>query len=250
MAGRLEGKKAVITGGNNGLGLATAERFIAEGAEVLLCGRNAERVDKAAAELGPSAAGIRADVTSAEDLKNLAAKAKELYGSVDILFANAGLGQFAPVDTVDEAHYDLQFDINVKGLLFTVVHLLPLMDRGASIVLNASVVNPKGLAGASVYSATKAAVRSFARTMTNDLGPKGIRINCVSPGYVQTDFLAGAGVPDDQHAGFAENMIGMTPLGKLSTAEDIAAAVLFLASDESGNITGVDLPVDGGWVSV
>lgn len=250
MSGRLDGKTAVITGGNNGLGLATAERFVAEGAKVLISGRNEERINEAVAKLGPQAAGIRSDVTNMADLDAMAAKAKETFGKVDVLFANAGLGKFAPVEAIDEAHYDLQFDINVKGLLFTVLKLLPLMGKGSSIVLNASVVNPKGLSNAAVYSATKAAVRSFSRTLGNDLGARGIRVNCVSPGYVATDFQATAGLDKDGDDALAAHMREVTPTGVLSTSEDIAATVLFLASDDSKNVNAVDIAVDGGWVNI
>jgi NAD(P)-dependent dehydrogenase (short-subunit alcohol dehydrogenase family) len=269
---RLAGKTAVITGGTTGLGFATAQRFLAEGARVLVTGQDAGRVAEAAAALGTGAVAVRADVRATADLDALAERAREVFGApgdgatpdaaggapgegdgsggVDVVFANAGVGGFAPLDQADEAHFDQQFAVNVKGVYFTVQRLLPLLRPGASVILNASAVSAKGLPAASVYFATKAAVRSLARTLAAELAPRGVRVNAVSPGLVPTPFTGKLGLPDEALAGFAQRITSTAPLGRLGTAEEIAAAVVFLASDESRYVTAQDLLVDGGWASV
>jgi NAD(P)-dependent dehydrogenase (short-subunit alcohol dehydrogenase family) len=251
---RLAGKTAVITGGTTGLGFAAARRFLAEGARVLVTGQDAGRVADAAA-LGPGATAVRADVRAIADLDVLAAHAREHFGAppdggVDVVFANAGVGGFATLDQADEAHFDQQFAVNVKGVYFTVQRLLPLLRPGASVILNASAVSTKGLAAASVYFATKAAVRSLARTLAAELAPRGVRVNAVSPGLVPTPFVGKLGLPEAALQGFAEQVTAAAPLGRLGTPEEIAAAVVFLASDESRYVTAQDLLVDGGWASV
>ncbi|WP_262691931.1 SDR family oxidoreductase [Kordiimonas aestuarii] len=247
---RLPGKKAVITGGTTGIGFETARRFLEEGAEVLITGRSDDKVASAVAELGEGAHGIAADASTFEGVKKLAVKAKATFGMVDILFANAGNGVFIAIDDVSEESFDHQFDLNVKGVFFTVQQFLPLLGKGASIVLNASSVQAKGMATGSLYFATKAAVRSFARSFAAELAPAGIRVNSVSPGLVPTQFFANSNVGAESYGGF-EALIGSSaPLARPGTPLEIANAVLFLASDEASYMTATDVVVDGGWSNV
>ena len=248
--GRLAGKAAVITGGTTGIGLEAARRYIAEGARVLITGRDQARVDAAVRDLGDGALGVRADVQSLADLDTLAAEAKARLGRVDILFANAGLGVFGPIEQMTEEAYDTQFDINVKGVFFTVQKLLPLVPDGGSIILTASAVNEKGGAGASLYFATKAAVRSFARSLAAELGARSIRVNTLSPGIVRTHFQGKIDMPAEAMDAFIATVVANAPLGREGTAADMANAALFLGSDESAYMTAADLVVDGGWMNV
>ena len=244
MTNRLEGKIALVTGGNSGIGLETAKRFAEEGATVYVTGRRQAELDVAVREIGPRAVGVRGDVSSLTDLDGLYARIGREQGRLDVVFANAGVFSVTPVEAVTEAQYDREFDINVKGLFFTVQKALPLMGAGGSIVLNASVVSVKGFGGMSVYSATKAAVRSFARTLTTDLKGRGIRVNVVSPGPISTpgaEVMAGGDL-----AAFEAMMAPMVPLGRIGRPREIADAALYLASDESSYVTGIDLMVDGG----
>ncbi len=249
-AGRLAGKTAVITGGTTGIGLETARHYIAQGARVIITGQNAERVAKAAADLGPEAGGVRADVRSTADLDALAAKAQEAFGTVDIVVANAGMGIFAPIEQIDESLYDTQLDINVKGVFFTVQKLLPLLKSGSSIILTASAVNEKGVATGSIYFASKAAVRSFARSLAAELGPRGIRVNALSPGIVRTPFQDKVDVPKEAMDGFVDMVVAAAPLGREGRTDDIAQAAVYLGSDESSYVTATDLVVDGGYMNV
>ncbi len=248
--GKLDGKIAVVTGGNSGIGLATARRFAAEGAKVVLTGRRQAELDKAVAEVGRGAIGVRGDVSNPADLDRLYATVKQEYGRVDVLFANAGAAKFAPLGSITEEHFDNEFGVNVKGLLFTVQKALPLFTDGGSIILNASIVSIKGTAALSVYSATKAAVRSFARTWTVDLKGRKIRVNAISPGPIDTpgvDGLAGSpGELDQLKAGLAAQV----PLGRMGEADEIAKVAVFLASDDSSYVTGIELFVDGGMAQV
>lgn len=248
--GRLAGKTAVITGGTSGLGLETARHFVAEGARVIVTGSNPERLADAVAGLGAAAHGVLADVRRPAALAELAEAVRSRFGTLDILFANAGLGSFAPVSATTEADYDTQFDVNVKGVFLTVQALQPLMGRGGSIVLNASAVNGKGKAGGSVYFASKAAVRSFARSFADEFGPAGIRVNSLSPGLVETGFQARTGNKAEDLRGFGAYVTGIAPLGRLGEAEEIARAAVFLASDDSSYMTAADLVVDGGYMNV
>ncbi|PYS21733.1 MAG: oxidoreductase [Acidobacteria bacterium] len=244
--GRLAGKVAVITGANSGIGLETAKRFVEEGAHVVITGRRKDELDKAAAEIGENVIAVQGDVSHLEDLDRLYAEVKAKFGHIDILFANAGLGQVAPLGTVTEEHFDREFDINVKGLFFSVQKALPLFKDGGSIILNSSVAGHKGIGGFSVYSATKAAVRSFARTWTSDLKDRKIRVNAISPGPIETPIFGKLGLTQEQFTEFANTIVSSVPLGRVGQSEEVAAAATFLASDESSYITGIDLSVDGG----
>lgn len=246
--GRLAGKTAVVTGGTTGIGLETARQFIQQGARVVITGVNEARLEQAARELGATA--VRADVRSVAELDALAERVRAELGHVDILFANAGIGGFGPVDAVTEAAFDDIFAVNVKGAFFTIQKLLPLMDRGGSIIINASAVSEKGGAMVSVYFATKAAVRSLVRSLAAELAPRGIRVNAVSPGWVPTEFGGKLGLPPEALDAFVEGIKAAAPLNRVGSAAEIAPAVVFLASDESAYVTAEELRVDGGWASV
>ena len=247
MTKRLEGKVAVITGGNSGIGLATAQLFIQEGAYVFLTGRRQNELDAAVKQLGKNATGIQGDVSNLGDLDRLYTLVKQHKGHIDILFANAGIAEFGALGTISENHFDTIFNINVKGLLFTVQKAIPLFQDGGSIILNASIVASQGLEALSVYSASKAAVRSFARTWTSDLKKRKIRVNAVSPGMIPTPIYTNSlKMTHDQIVDFVAQNTPAIPLGRPGTPEEIAQAVLFLASDESSYITGTELFVDGG----
>ncbi len=247
MTQKLTGKIALVTGGTSGLGLATARRFIAEGAKVVVTGRREAELDTAVAELGNFAIGIRGDVSVLADLDRLFNEIRETYGRLDIVFANAGGGAFVPLGEISEEHFDKYFGINVKGTLFTVQKALPLLSAGGAIVINGSMVSVKGVPGFSVYAATKAALRSFARTWAVDLREKNIRVNVVSPGTVVTPgYKNELGMNDEQIKAFEAQAALMTPLGRSGTPDEIARAVVFLASDDSSYMTGAELFVDGG----
>jgi len=247
---KLEGKIALITGGNSGIGLATAKLFVNEGAYVFITGRRDAELATAIKEIGKNVTSVKGDVSKLEDLDRLFAQIKREKGKLDVVFANAGVAKYAPFGKITEEFYDSIFNINVKGLLFTVQKALPLLPDGASIVLNASIVGSKGLAANSVYSATKAAVRSFARTWTTDLKERRIRVNAVSPGSIDTpgarDLLASSEVGEKRKKMIAESV----PLGRFGTPDETAKAVVFLASDDSCYVTGTELFVDGGFAQV
>lgn len=243
--GKLDGKIAVITGGNSGLGLATAERFVAEGAYVFITGRRQDQLDAAVKAIGRNVAGVQGDVSKLDDLDRLFATVREKKGRLDVLFANAGLGEFAPLGQITEAHFDKTFDVNVKGTVFTVQKALPLMSAGAAIVINGSMVSIKGLPAFGVYAATKAALRSFARTWSVDLRERGIRVNVVSPGTVVTPAYETL-MTAEQIDAFTAQAAATTPLGRVGTPDEIARAVVFLASEDSSFVDGADLFVDGG----
>ena len=246
----LDNKVAVVTGGSSGIGLATAQRFIAEGALVVVTGRNQEALDAAVSTLGGRATGIRGDVANLDDLDRLFAQVGERFGRVDVLFANAGVAPFVPFSAVTEEQFDRLFNINVRGLFFTVHKALPLLSDGASVILNASVVAQVGLPNTSVYAATKAAVRSLGRTLAAELAPRGIRVNVVSPGLIETPLVGKLGLSPDEVEAFGAQVVQQTPLGRLGKAEEIAATVAFLASDDASYFTGADLVADGGMVQV
>ena len=247
---KLQGKIALVTGGNSGIGLATAKQFVNEGAYVFVTGRREAELAEAAKVIGRNVAGVQGDASNLGDLDRLFAQIERDKGRLDIVFANAGAAKYAPLGSISEELYDSIFDINVKGLLFTVQKALPLMPDGAAIILNASIVASKGLAANSVYSATKAAVRSFARTWTTDLKARRIRVNAVSPGSTDTpglsNLLASSQVGEERRKMIANAV----PLGRLGTPDEIAKAVVFLASDDASYITGAELFVDGGFAQV
>ena len=248
---KLEGKVAVITGGSSGIGLATAKRFVDEGAHVVITGRREEELKEAAASIKTNVTTVVSDVSRLEDLDRLYAVVKEKHGHIDILFANAGAGTIAPLPVATEAHFDQTFDVNVKGLFFTVQKALPLFKDGGSIILNSSVSNVLGLPGFSTYAASKAAVRNFARAWTLELKDRKIRVNAMSPGPTETPALeATTGLTPEQAEHAAAQFASQVPMGRRAKPEEIAAAVTFLASDESSYITGVDLAVDGGMAQV
>ena len=248
--GKLDGKIALITGGNSGIGLATAKRFVNEGAFVFITGRRDSELAAAVKEIGHDVTGAQGDVSNLDDLDRLFAQIKREKGKLDIVFANAGIAKYAPFGTITEEFYDSIFDINVKGLLFTVQKALPLLPDGASIILNASVVGSKGLSSNSVYSATKAAIRSFARTWTTDLKDRRIRVNAVSPGSIDTPGLSNLLASSDAGEQRKKMIATSVPLGRFGTPDEIAKAVVFLASDDSSYITGIELFVDGGFAQV
>ena len=245
-----EGKVAVVTGGNSGIGLATAKRLADEGAYVFITGRRQTELDDAVKIIGKNVTAVQGDVAKLADLDRLYAMVKQQKGHIDILFANAGGGEFAQLGSITEAHYDKTFNANVKGLLFTVQKALPLFTGGGSIILNASIVSIKGMANFSVYSATKAAVRSFARTWTMDLKSRKIRVNVVSPGPIDTPGVATLVSTPEELAQFKAGMASMVPLGRVGTSDEIAKAVVFLASDDSSFVAGIELFVDGGMAQV
>jgi NAD(P)-dependent dehydrogenase (short-subunit alcohol dehydrogenase family) len=250
MSKKLEGKIALVTGGNSGIGLATAKRFVAEGAKVIITGRRRENLDAAVKEIGADATAIQADATRLEDIERVVAEIKKQYGRIDVLFVNAGGGEFATIDQVTEEHFDKTFNTNVKGLFFTVQKALPLIPAGGTIVLNASVVSIKGMAAFGVYSATKAAVRSFARTWTSELKDRQIRVNVVSPGPIDTPAVDGLVQDAEQAKQLKAALVSQVPLGRIGTPDEIAKATVFLASDDASFVAGVELFVDGGMVQV
>ena len=248
--GRLEGKIALVTGGNSGIGLATAKQFVNEGAYVFITGRREPELARAVKEIGRNVTAVQGDVSDLGDLDRLFAQIRREKGKLDVVFANAGVAKYAALGTITEEFFDSIFDINVKGVLFTVQKALPLLSDGASIILNASVVGSKGFASNSVYSATKAAVRSLARTLTTDLKDRRIRVNAVSPGATDTpglNELLGSSETGQQRLKMVSNTV---PLGRLGRPDEIAKAVVFLASDDSSYITGAELFVDGGFAQV
>ena len=245
---KLEGKVAVITGGNSGIGLATAQRFVSEGAYVFINGRRQSELNAAVKQIEKDVTGVQGDVSNLADLDRLYATVKEQKGRVDILFANAGVGELVPLGEICEAYFDKTFGINVKGVLFTVQKALPLFQDGGggSIILNASIAASKGVEASSVYSATKAAIRSFARTWTAELKHRKIRVNAISPGMIDTPILNGLAQSQEQIEQFKTSIVSTVPLGRMGRPDEIAKVVSFLASDDSSYVTGIELFVDGG----
>ena len=248
--GKLEGKIALITGGNSGIGLATAKQFVNEGAYVFITGRREPELAAAVKEIGKNVTAVQGDVSNLDDLDRLFARIKREKGKLDIVFANAGVAKYTPFGTITEELYDSLFNINVKGLLFTVQKALPLLSNDASIILNASIVASKGFSSNSVYSATKAAVRSFARTWTTDLKDRHIRVNAVSPGATDTPGLSELLASAETGRERLKMLSSSVPLGRLGTPDEIAKAVVFLGSDDSSYVAGTELFVDGGFAQV
>lgn len=243
-------KVAVITGGSSGIGLATAKRFVNEGAYVFITGRRQSELDKAKVEIGRNVSTVQGDVASLADLDKLYAQVKAEKGVVDILVASAGFVEHAQIFDLSEAHYNKTMDINLKGVVFTVQKALPLMTRGGSIIVVSSIINVKGIPNHGMYGATKAGVRSLVRTWSRELKDKGIRVNTLSPGATETPIIRGQFDSDEASDAAKRVFASMTPLGRIGQPDEQAAAVLFLASDESSYITGIDLPVDGGLAQV
>ena len=247
---KLEGKVAVVTGGNSGIGLSTARRFAEEGAQVVISGRDQKTLDAAVKTIGGNVLAVQSDVSKLADIDKLYKAVSQKFGKIDVLFANAGVAKFAPFADSSEALFDEIFDINVKGVFFTIQKALPLLNNGGSIIINSSVANQTGFANAGVYSATKAAVRSFARTLTTELADRKIRVNVVSPGPIATPIFGRTGLPQEAVDEFAKAVLDKVPIKRFGQPEEIANAVLFLANSESAYITGVELQVDGGMVQV
>jgi NAD(P)-dependent dehydrogenase (short-subunit alcohol dehydrogenase family) len=246
----LDGKIAVITGGNSGIGLATAQRFVEEGAYVYIVGRRQSELDTAVNQIGKNVTGIQGDVSNLSDLDHLYDTVKQQKGRIDILFANAGIIGLLPLGSITEDHFDKIFSVNVKGLLFTVQKALPLFQNGGSIILITSIAGSKGFEGLSVYSATKAAIRSFARTWTVDLKYRKIRVNAVSPGPIDTPMTSSMAQAEKQGEQLKTTLLSTVPLGRIGSPDEVAKAVSFLASDDSSYVTGIELFVDGGQAQI
>src|SRR3984893_4082315 len=244
---RLEGKVAVVTGGNSGIGLAAAKRLPEEGARVSIAGRSKKTLDEAVKAIGNGVVAVQADVAKLTDVDNLYAEVSQKLGKIDVLFVNAGVAKFAPLAETSESVYDEQFDINIKGAYFTIQKALPMLNDGASIILNTSVANSKGTAGASAYSATKAALRSLARTAAAELVGRGIRVNTVAPGPIVTPILGRTGLPKEAIDEFTKRIVERVPMKRFGQPEEVAGAVAFLASQDASYITGVEINVDGGY---
>jgi NAD(P)-dependent dehydrogenase (short-subunit alcohol dehydrogenase family) len=247
---QLKNKVAVITGGSSGIGLATARRFVQEGAYVYITGRRQGELDQARALIGKNVTAVKSDVANLADLDHLYQVVAAEKGEVDIVFANAGFIEHQTIDELTPEHYEKTFNINVRGVMFTVQKALPLMKRGGSIILNSSIVADKGLPAHGAYGATKAALRSLAMTWTVELKDRGIRVNTLSPGATDTPIIDGQFSTKAQADAARESFSSKTPLGRLGRPEELAAAALFLASDSSSYTTGIDLPVDGGFAQV
>ncbi len=243
---KLSGKRAVITGGNSGIGLATAKLFIKEGAQVAILGRDEKTLAAAAIELGGQVVTIKTDVGSIEQIDAAAKIIANKFGKIDILFANAGIAEFAPMAQIDERFFDKTFDINVKGLYFTTQKFEPLLRDNGTVLFTSSVVNQKGWPGASVYAASKAAVRSLARSFASELLPRKIRVNTISPGPIETPIFGRLGMPPEAIKEMADSILQQNPMHRFGTADEVAQVALFLASDDSSYITGAEISVDGG----
>jgi NAD(P)-dependent dehydrogenase (short-subunit alcohol dehydrogenase family) len=249
--GRLEGKIAVITGGNSGIGLATAQIFVTEGAHVYVTGRRQSELDAAVKQIGKkNVTGVQGDVSNLADLDRLYDTVKQQKGRIDVLFANAGIIELLPMGSITESHFDKIFNVNVKGLLFTVQKALTLFQDGGSIVLTGSIGGSKGYEGSSVYSATKAAIRSFARTWTVELKHRKIRVNAISPGPIDTPMTSSMVKSEELGEQLKTNLVNAVPLGRMGNPDEVAKAILFLVSDDSSYVTGIELFVDGGMAQI
>jgi len=246
MAGQLNGKVTIITGGTTGIGFATAKRFHVEGAQVILTGTNPETLAAARSELGDVAEVIASDASSEKDIQSLFKQVMEKYGKIDVLFLNAGIARFAPWEEHSVDDFDRQFAINVKGPWLAIKHAIPLLKEGSSIIATTSVVNQMGMAGSSAYSATKAALQQLVRTAAAELSPRGIRVNAVSPGPIETPIFTKTGMSEADLQAMAAGIQSQVALGRFGSSEEVANVVLFLASDESSYVQGQEFVVDGG----
>jgi NAD(P)-dependent dehydrogenase (short-subunit alcohol dehydrogenase family) len=244
---RLEGKVAVVTGGNSGIGLATAKRLQEEGARVAISGRSKKTLDEAVRKIGNGVLAVQGDVAKFTDIDKLYAEVSQKLGKIDVLFVNAGVAKFVPLAETSEGVYDEQFGINIKGAYFTIQKALPFLNDGASIILNTSVAGSTGTVGASAYSATKAALRSLARTAAAELVGRGIRVNAVAPGPIVTPIFGRTGLSKEAVDEFAKGVIERVPMKRFGQPEEVAATVAFLASQDASYITGVEINVDGGY---
>ena len=244
---RLEGKVAVVTGGNSGIGLATAKRLQEEGAKVAISGRSRKTLDEAVKSIGNGVVAVQSDVANLTDIEKLFAEVSKKLGKIDVLFVNAGIAKFAPLSDTSETTFDEQYDINIKGAYFTIQKALPFLNDGASIILNTSVVDEKGTVGASAYAGTKAALRSLARTAAAELVGRGIRVNAVAPGPIETPIFEKSGLPQEAIDDFAKQILVRIPMKRFGQPEEVAATVAFLASQDASYITGVEINVDGGF---
>lgn len=242
----LEGKIALVTGGTTGIGLATARVFRDAGARVVVTGNNPDTLQAARKALPEDVVVLRADARSIDDAARVAEEIRSRFGGLDVAFLNAGVAQFAPLEAVDERQYDTMFDVNVKGVLFTLQKVLPLFRTGASVLVNTSIVAQKGVPNASVYSATKGAVAALVRALAAELAPRGVRVNAISPGPIETPIYDKFGMPKEALAAFQADMASKVPLQRWGGAEEVARTALFLASPAASYITGTELPVDGG----
>ena len=247
---KLQDKVAVITGGNSGIGRAVAESFAAQGAKVAIFGRNQETLNETAAALGDGHLAVQGDVTDLSDLDRLYTEVKQTFGRVDVLVANAGVAPAAPLEQVDEAFFDKVYNINVKGLFFTVQKALPLFSEGASVVLVGSVVSDKGMPGLSVYASTKGAVRTLAKGLSAELVPRGVRVNVLSPGPIETPIYDRMGLPAEALDEMSQQIVSQVPMGRFGSADEMAKAALFLASSDSSYVVGADLFADGGFATL
>jgi NAD(P)-dependent dehydrogenase (short-subunit alcohol dehydrogenase family) len=248
--GKLNGKVAVITGGSSGMGLATAKLFAGEGATVVITGRGESALENALGGLAEGVEAFRSDISKVADLDALRSHVEQRHGRVDIIFANAGGGRPGSFEEMSEDDFDFTADTNFKGTYFTVQKLVPLMTNGGSVILNTSILGSQGRPGFSVYAATKAAIRSLARSLTAELSAKGIRVNALAPGQIDTDIMRKVGMSDDMVEQVNAQASAQVPMGRIGTADEIARAVLFLASDDSTYVTGIELSVDGGWAQI
>jgi len=243
---RLEGKVAVVTGGNSGIGLATAKRFLDEGAKVAISGRNQKTLDEAVKTLGNGVFAVKSDTAKLVEIEKFLGEVNKKFGKIDVLFVNAGVAKFAPLAETPEALFDEQFDINIKGAYYTIQKALPYLNDGASIIFNTSVAGSTGTPGTSAYSATKAALRSLARTAAAELAERNIRVNAVAPGPIVTPIFGRTGLPQQVIDDWAKDLLGKVPMKRFGQPEEVAGVVAFLASSDASYITGVEINVDGG----